>query len=136
MFSTMGILSTYNQVLMVERDIPKMAFTTRYGLFEFTTMPFGLMTMAATYQWLVELALFGLQWSLCLNKLDDVIVFSRDFDEQVDQLDIVLTQLGSVGLKVKGSKCVLFALKVSFMGHTLSEEGILLDLENVAKILN
>ena len=61
MFSTMDILSTYHQVPMAERDIPKMMFTTKYSLFEFTTMLFGLMTGPATYQWLMELAFSGLQ---------------------------------------------------------------------------
>ena len=99
-------------------------------------MPFGLMTAPATYQRLMELALSGLQWSLCLIYLDDVIVFSADFDEQVDHLDQVLTHIGAAGLKLKPSKCVFFATKVSFLGHNLLKEGILPDPENVAKILN
>ena len=74
------------------------------------------MTAPATYQQLMELALSGLQWSLCLIYLDDVIVFSEDFDEQVDCLDQVLTRIGSVGLKLKPSKCVFFVTKVSFLG--------------------
>ena len=119
MFSIVDILSGYNQVPMAERDIPKMAFTTMYGLFEFTTMPFGLMTAPSIYQWLMS----GLQWSLCLIYWDDVIVLFRDFDKQVDHLDKVLTWIGSAGLKLKGSKCVLFSTKVSFLGHTLSEKG-------------
>ena len=63
-------------------------------------------------------------------------MFSEDFDGQVDQLDKVLTQIGSAGLKLKASKCVFFAMKVSFLGHNLTKEGILPDSENVAKILN
>ena len=136
MFSTMDILSAYNQVPVAEEDTPKTVFSTKYGLFELSTMPFGLMTAPATYQRLMELALSGLQWSLCLIYLDDVIVFLEDFDEQVDHLDQVLTHIDSVGLKLKPSKCVLFATKVSFLGHNLSKEGILPDPENVAKILN
>ena len=136
MFSTIDILSAYNQVPVAEEDIPKTAFSTKYGLFEFTTMPFGLMTAPATYQRLMELTLSGLQWSLCLIYLDDVIVFSEDFDEQVDRLDQVLTHIGSASLKLKPSKCVFFATKVSFLGHNLSKEGILPDPENMAKILN
>ena len=112
----MDILSAYNQVPMPERNIPNMAFTTKYCLFEFTTMLFGLMTAPATYQWLMELMLSGLRWSLCLIYLDDMRVFSRDFNEQVDQLYKVLTWLGSAVVKLKGSKWVLFSTKVSFLG--------------------
>ena len=84
----------------------------------------------------MELALSGLQWSLCLIYLDDVIVFSEDFDEQVDPILIRCSHIGSVGLKLKPSKCVFFVTKVSFLGHNLSKKGILPDPENVAKILN
>ena len=121
MFSIIDILLTYNQVLR-QRDIPKMVFTTMYGLFELTTMPFGLMTAPATYHWLIELAFSGLQWSLCLIYFDDVIVFSRDYNQQVDHLDKVLTCIGSTSLKLKGSRCVLFSTKVSFQGYNLLKE--------------
>ena len=90
-FNTMDILLAYNQVPMAEKDIAKTAFTIRYGLFEFTTMPFCLMTACVTYQQFMELALSALQWSLCLIYLDYIIVFSKDFDEQVDHLDKFLT---------------------------------------------
>ena len=63
-------------------------------------------------------------------------MFSRDFNDQVDHLDKVHTQVGSATLNLKDSKCVLFSTKVSFLGHTLSKEGILLDPENVTRILN
>ena len=63
-------------------------------------------------------------------------MFSRDFDEQVNQLDKVLAQIGSSGPKLKGGKHVLFCTKVSFLGHNLSKEGIMPDSDNVAKILN
>ena len=52
MFFTMVVLSTYNHLPMAEKDIPKTEFTIKYGLFEFTTMPFGLMTAPTTHQWL------------------------------------------------------------------------------------
>ena len=87
----MEILLAYYQVPIVEKDIPKTAFTTTYGLFEIRTMLFGLITAPATYQWLMELALSGLQWSLCLIYFDDFIAFLKDFDKQVHCLDKVLT---------------------------------------------
>ena len=64
------------------------------------------------------------------------MVFSKDFDEQVNCLDRVLTQIQSAGLRSKASKCVFFATDVFFLGHNLMKEGILPNPENVAKILN
>ena len=84
MFSTMDITLAYNQVPAAEENIPKTAFVTKYGLYEFTKMPFGLSTAPQTYECLMELTSSCLQWSLCLIYLDDVIVFSHDFDEHID----------------------------------------------------
>ena len=123
MFSTMDITSAYNQLPVAEQDIPKTAFVTKYGLCDFTKMPFGLSTALHTYECLMELTLSGLQWSLCLIYLEDVIVFSCDFEEQIDRLDKVLTQVWGAGLKLKPSKCVFFAPKVSFLGHIVSKVG-------------
>ena len=136
MFSTKYILLAYNQVPMAEKDIPKTEFTIRYGLFEFTYMPFNLMTAPAACQQLMKLTLSGLQWSLCLIYLGDVIVFSKDFNEQVDNLDTVLTETASAGLKLKARKCMFFTTKVSSLGHNLMNEGIFPHLENVAYIVS
>ena len=136
MFSTMDITSLYNQVPIAEEDIPKTAFVTKCGLCEFTKMPFGLSTAPQTCEHIMELTLSGLQWSLCLIHLDDVIVFSYDFEEQIDRLDKVLTQTGDAGFKLKPSKCVFFAPKVSFLGHIVSKDGVSPDPNNTTKIVN
>ena len=136
MFLTMDITLAYNQVLVAEKDIPKTAFVTKYGLYEFTKMPFGLSIAPQTYECLMELTLSGLQWSLCLIYLDDVIVFFHDFDEHIDRLDKVLSWIGAAGLKLKPNKCIFFAPKVSFLGHIVSQDGVSPDPDNIAKIAN
>ena len=78
-FSKLNVTS-YNQDPVAEEDIPKTVFVTKYGLFELITIPYGLMTAPATYQRLMELALAGLPYLLCLIYLDDVIIFAHDFD--------------------------------------------------------
>ena len=59
-FSTMDITAAYHQIPVAEEDIPKTAFITKYGLYEFKTMPFGLKTAPQIYQTLMKLALSGL----------------------------------------------------------------------------
>ena len=66
------------------------ASITKYGLYEFKTMPFGLKTDPKTYQKLMELALSGLQWTACLIYLDDVIVYGKTCDEHLQRLRMVL----------------------------------------------
>ncbi len=134
-FSTMDITSAYNQIPVRPEDIPKTAFTSKHGLFEYRTMAFGLTNAPATFQRLMEVALAGLQWATCLIYLDDVIVFGRNFDEHKRRLSEVLTHIKKAGLKLKPSKCHLFRPEVTFLGHVVSGEGIRPDPNNVDKIL-
>ena len=84
----------------------------------------------------MELVLAGLQWSICLIYLDNVIIFGHDFDENIERLDIVLTWFGAAGLKLKPAKYLFFSDKVTFLLHVITKEGILPDQDNLAKIAN
>jgi hypothetical protein len=133
-FSTLDITSAYNQIPVREADVPKTAFVTKYGLYEFTTMPFGLCNTPATFQRVMKLALSGLQWNTCLIYLDDVIIFSKTHEEHADKLRSVLERIRAAGLKLKPSKCYLFQEEVTFLGHIISHEGILPNPDNVARL--
>ena len=135
-FSTLDITSAYNQIPVREEDIPKTAFVTRHGLFEYRTMAFGLTNAPATFQRAMEIALSGLQWTTCLIYLDDVIVFGRTFEEHKQRLADVLRHIHKAGLKLKPSKCQLFRPRVQFLGHIVSGEGIQPDPGNIAKVSN
>ena len=135
-FSKFNMTSAYNQVPVAEEGIPKNAFVTKYRMFEFITIPFWLMTTPTPYQRLMELALAGLQCSLCLIYLDDVIIFAYGFDDHLDHLDQVLTIISMAGLILKPSKCVFFSPEIDFLGHKVTGEGILPDLDNIAKIVH
>lgn len=78
-FSTFDITSGYHQVPVRKEDIPKTAFITKYGLYEFKTMPMGLSTASATIQRLMELVLQGLNWRTCIiyMYLDDIVVWEH-----------------------------------------------------------
>ena len=81
-FTTFDITSAYNQIPVKESDIPKTAFVTKHGLFEYVTMPFGLCNAPATFQHLMELALGGLQWTsvlIYLNASRSFLVISFSF---------------------------------------------------------
>ena len=132
-FSTLDITSAYNQIR--EQDIPKTAFISKYGLFEFTTMPFGLCNSAATFQRLMEVALNGLQWVTCLIYLDDVIIFSASFDDHLVQLSDVLARIADAGLKLKPRKCHFFEGEVAFLGHLVSSNGVLPHPDNIKKLV-
>ena len=115
-FSTFDLLSGYHQVPVKESDINKTAFVTKYGIFEFITLPFGLTNAPATFQRIMELALRGLQWQICLIYLDDIIVFGSTFEEHLGRVEKVLQRIIKAGLKLQPKKCQLFQKTGQFPG--------------------
>ncbi|MCG8045846.1 MAG: RNase H-like domain-containing protein [Candidatus Thiodiazotropha endolucinida] len=135
LFSVLDLRFGYFQIPVAERDIPKTAFVSKYGLYEHVTMPMGMMNSGATFQRVMERALMGLQWFICLIYLDDVCVFGKNFDEHISRVDKVLARLKETGLKLGPDKCHLLKTEVTFLGHVVSERGVLPNPNNVAKIL-
>lgn len=126
-FSSIDLQSGYWQVAMNPDDAPKTAFTCTSGLFQFRVLPFGVCNGPPTFQRLMEHVLSGLQWKICLLYLDDIIVFSKTFEQHVEQLSQVLTRIAEAGLKVAPKKCHFFQAQVNFLGHIVSKEGVATD---------
>ena len=91
LFSCIDLQSGYWQLQLDETDIPKTAFITQFGLFEYTKMPFGLCNAPSTFQRCMELIFRELQWQTILIYLDDIIIFSSDIDEQFNHLEKVFS---------------------------------------------
>lgn len=134
-FSTFDITSGYHQVPVRKEDVPKTAFITKYGLYEFKTMPMGLSTASATFQRLMELILQGLNWNTCIIYLDDIVVYGKTLEEHLERVEQVLEKIGKSGMKLKPEKCHLLQESVNFLGHVVSKDGVLPSADNVAKIL-
>ncbi|KAJ8037598.1 hypothetical protein HOLleu_18448 [Holothuria leucospilota] len=136
LFSTIDLQSGYWQIEVKESDRPKTAIITRSGLYEYQTLPFGLCNAPSSFQRCMELVLRGLQWKVLLVYLDDIIVFSNNFDRHIENLDEVLGRLMEAGLKLKPSKCEFFKPEVSFLGHVVSADGIKTDPKKVEAVQN
>ena len=104
LFSCFDVTSGYHQIPVRDTDIPKTTFCTKYGLYEYTSMPMGLTNSPATFQRLMEIALRGLQWHTCLIYLDDIVVFGNNFEEHLKRVEEVLQRLQFAGLKLKPEK--------------------------------
>ena len=110
---------------MKEADKAKTAFQVgSLGFYECNRMPFGLCNAPATFQRLMERFMGDLNLRDCLIYLDDIIIFSSTFEENMEQLQAVFERLQEHNLKLKPSKCELFKERVSYLGHVVSEEGI------------
>lgn len=126
-FSTIDLSSGYLQVPLKEDDCKKTAFVTHRGLYEYTRLPFGVCNGPATFSRLMSSVLEGMIGHRCLVYLDDIIVFSRNFQQHLDHLQSVLGRLSEAGLTVKPTKCHLFQKEVTFLGHVVSESGVHVD---------
>ena len=84
----------------------------------------------------MDLVLCGLTYESCLVYLDDIIVFSRDFDSHIERLRQVFYRLRMANLKLHMKKCSLFQRKVNFLGHVLTESGIEVQKDKVEAIQN
>ena len=135
-FSCLDMNSGYWQVELDKDDRKKTAFISRKGLFEFKVLPFGLCNAPATFERLMEIVLAGLHWETCLVYLDDIIVCGKTFEDMVKNLDEVLDRLQEAGLKLKARKCQLFAKRVNFLGHVISEDGISTDPKKTECVQN
>lgn len=124
LFSTLDPLSGYHQFEVNEKDRPRTAFITKYGLFEYTRMPFGLCNAPSTFQRGMELVLRRLQWVTLLIYLDDVIITGKTFKEHLNNLGEVLSRFRKFGLKLKPTKCSLFREEVLFLGHVVGKDGV------------
>ena len=133
-FSTLDLKSGYWQVPITEQDKAKTVFRTSSGqLFEFNQVPFGLCNAPATFSRLVDRVLAGFHWETCLFYLDDIIV-SSTWEEHLARLPQVFERLRHANLKLGADKCIFVAKEVNYLGHIVTEEGLLPDSSLLAAI--
>ena len=134
-FSTLDLKSGYWQVPITEQDKAKTAFRTSSGqLFKFNQVPFGLCNAPATFSRLMDRILAGLHWETCLFYLDDIILFSSTWEVHLARLRQVFERLRHANLKLGADKCTFAAKEVNYLGHRVTEEGLLPDSSLLAAI--
>ena len=123
-FSKLDANSAYWQIPIADGDIKKTAFVTKFGLYEFVKMPFGLCNAPATFSRAISLVLRGLTWNIVLAFLDDILVLGKNFKDHLQNLSQVLERLRKYKLKLKPRKCEFFQTKVEFLDRTVSGDGL------------
>jgi hypothetical protein len=123
-FSKIDLRSGYHQLKIRESDIPKIAFCTRYGLYEYTVMSFGLTNAPAYFMYLMNKMFMEYLDRFVVVFIDYILVFSKTMEEHEEHLRLVLEKLRSNQLYAKFSKCEFWLTEVAFLGHIISAGGV------------
>ena len=117
-------------------DVPKTAFRTRYGHYEFVVMSFGLTNAPAAFMSLMNW-IFKLYLDLfVIVFIDDILVYSKSKKEHEEHLRMILEMLRDKKLYAKFSKCEFWLDAVSFLGHVVSKDGVMVDPSKIEAVKN
>jgi hypothetical protein len=135
-FSKMDLQSGYHQIKIREEDVPKTAFSIRYGLYEYLVMSFGLTNAPAHFMYLMNSVFMAELDKFIVVFIDDILVFSKNRKEHEGHLHIVLQRLCDHQLYLKYNKCEFWLGEVPFLGHVICLEGIYVDPSKVQDVLD
>jgi hypothetical protein len=135
-FSKIDLRSGYHQLRIRPSNIPKITFITKYGLYEFTVMSFGLTNAPAYFMYLMNSVFMDYLNKFLVVFIDDILVYSQNEKEHEEQMRKVLQRLWDCQLYAKLSKCEFWISEVLFLGHIINRDGLAVDPKKVAAILD
>ncbi|GJY59515.1 putative reverse transcriptase domain-containing protein [Tanacetum coccineum] len=133
-YSKINLRSGYHQLRVREQDIPKTAFQTRYGHYEFQVMPFGLTNAHAVSMDLMNRVCKPYLDKFIIVFIDDILIYLKDEKEHEEHLKVILELLKKEKMYAKFSKCEFWILKVQFIGHVIDSRGIHVDPTKIESI--
>ncbi|GJU19299.1 putative reverse transcriptase domain-containing protein [Tanacetum coccineum] len=132
--SKIDLRSGYHQLRVREEDIPKTAFRTQYGHYEFQVMPFGLTNTPAIFMDLVNHVCKLFLDKFVIVFIDDILIYSKNKEEHEEHLKAVLELLKKEKLYAKFSKCEFWIPKEQFLSHVIDSQGIHVDPTKIESI--
>ena len=134
--STLDLASGYWQLGLNQKSRGLAAFNSPFGVYEWTCMPFGLRNAPASFQRVMNKILQEYIGKFCQVYFDDIVIYSRNYEDHLHHLEIVLNKLRDSKIEIKASKCRFAQSEVRYLGKIVNGEGIKPDPEKIAPILN
>jgi hypothetical protein len=135
-FSKIDLRLGYHQLRIRPSDISKTAFITKYGLYEFTVMSFGLMNAPAYFMYLMNSVFMDYLDKFVVVFVDDILVYSQNEQDHEEHMSKVLQRLQDCQLYAKLSKCEFWISEVLFLGHIINQEGLAVGPKKATAILD
>lgn len=133
-FSKLDLTKGYWQISMKDSDKCKTAFQAPSGQYQFCTMPFGLKTAGAVFSRTMRQILNPLKLSCVHNFMDDMLIATRSWGEQVAALQAVLNRLDGVNMAARPKKCFLGFQQIGFLGHQVGNGKIWPEEDKVERL--
>ncbi len=135
-FSRINLRSRYYQIRIAEGDEEKTACRTRYGSYELLVMPFGLTNAPATFCTLMNDIFCEWLDDFVVVYIDDILIYSGSLEEHAEHLRKVFQRLRENKLYAKLEKCEFGVTEVDFLGHRITQKGLMMDDHKVKAILD
>ena len=135
-YSKIDLRTGYHQLRVREIDIPKTAFRTRYGHFEFMVMPFGLTNAPTAFMDLMHRVFQPYLDQFVVVFMDEILIYAQSEWEHEHHLRIVQQLLRYHQLYAKFIKCEFWLTEVRFLGYVVSASGVSVDLEKVEAVMS
>lgn len=136
-FTTLDINSAFWSIPLRIQDRHKTAFVTQEGHFQWTCLPFGLKTSPAIFQRILSNIIRKHELSeFAVNFIDDIIIFSKDFEEHITHISKLLEAIIKEGFKLKFSKCSFAKKTAKYLGHIIEENSIKPLKDNLTAVKN
>jgi hypothetical protein len=135
-FSKIDLRSGYHQLRIQESDISRTAFRTRYGLYDYTVMSFGPTNALAYFMYLMNKVFMEYMDMFVVVFIDNILVYSETKEDHEEHLRLVLEKLRANQLYAKFNKCKFWLMLEAFLGHVISDGGVLVDPGKVRDVLN
>ena len=126
--------SRYNQVLVHPNDQEKTAFTTPWGTFMYSKMPFGLMNAGATFQRAMDIAFLEEKDKFVVVYLDDITVFSKSYENHLQHLERIFLKCMNFGVFLNSKKSHVALEEGKLLGHIFSKDGVRIDPRRVEAV--